>query len=452
MTTTHNIMADFIPEHNITFNGGDLSSDTGAVLALDFIFKNDLFAPYRDLPFVDERRYFKTSNSNGSLLEQVTSRFLLGYNIQADQQVLREDPILHQYFQNPSSASSVSRFFDRACEDTSNAFARAFMDQSCGWINRHVEDLIFDADSTKTDTYGKQEDSAWIHHYSQVGYHPFVVNEFHSKVLAAAWLRPGSAYSADEAPAIMEEVLSRISDSRNGRTRSIRFRGDAAFYNLELMTRLEDRSNPVTYAIRAKGSGNLNEACLDAYYNSDHKEDFTYTADAPFYGEIEYWMTGSERARRVCFKLFFTEEEQKKKGQAVQICLIPHVFAVITNDLDSSVIEVIQFYCQRGASENFTKELKDDFFANTLSHSGFHANALEFFLKALAYNLFHFFQQMVLEDADKTLTAGTYRKKYQKIASRLSRHARSMHLRVASSFRYAERFIHYLRRSRTKQC
>ena len=38
--TLNNSMAVFIPECNISFNGGDLSSDTGAILPLDFINSN----------------------------------------------------------------------------------------------------------------------------------------------------------------------------------------------------------------------------------------------------------------------------------------------------------------------------------------------------------------------------------------------------------------------------
>lgn len=442
-------MADFIPKRNISFNGGNLSSDTGAILPLDFIFNNELFSPYKDLPFDDARSYIKPSNSNFNLLKQCVCRFLLGYPIQADQQIFFDDPILQKYFPQPSSQASVSRFYGRAVEDTSNAFATAFMDQSCSLINSSCRDLIFDGDSTKTDTYGKQEDAAWIHHYEQVGYHPIVVNEFNTKLLAASFLRPGATYSADEAVAVMNEVLSRISDMYKGFERSISFRGDAAFYNSELMDLFEDREHPVRYAIRSKGTGRLNGECIDSYYASEHEDDAVYTAQNPYYGEITYKMTNSDKYRRVCFKLFFTEEEEQKEGRAVQLCLIPHVFAVMTNDAESSVIEVINFYCQRGASENFTKELKGDFFANTLSHARFHANALEFFMKSLAYNLFHIFQLMVLEGSDRVMTADSFRKKYQKIASRLSEHARSFYLKIARSFRHADKFMKYLERSRS---
>ena len=115
----------------------------------------------------------------------------------------------------------------------------------------------------------------------------------------------------------------------------------------------------------------------------------------------------------VCFKLYFTEEEDEK-GQA-QLLLVPHVFAVITNIEDITVKQVIDFYCQRGNSENYTKELKSDFMANTLSHRSFEANAFKFLLKRLAYNLFHFFQLRVMEGADQNMTCGSFQKSIRKL-------------------------------------
>ena len=97
---------------------------------------------------------------------QQVFKYLLGYSSQADQEVLTKDPILCQYFQGISSQSSVSRFFSRVCEDTNNAFWQIFMDQACQFISANQDDILLDADSTKTDTYGKQEGAAWIHHYS----------------------------------------------------------------------------------------------------------------------------------------------------------------------------------------------------------------------------------------------------------------------------------------------
>ncbi len=115
---------------------------------------------------------------------------------------------------------------------------------------------------------------------------------------------------------------------------------------------------PVDYAIRAKVTGRLEEDCQGAYESSIHEEDFTYTASHPFYDEKRYQMTGSDKSRWVCFKLFFTVEEKAGSNGQVQLLLFPHIFAVITSLEDLSAEQVIAFYCQRGNSENFIQTVR----------------------------------------------------------------------------------------------
>jgi len=43
----------------------------------------------------------------------------------------------------------------------------------------------------------------------------------------------------------------------------------------------------------------------------------------------------------------------------------------MTNDKEESNEEIMQFYEERGNSENFTKELKDDFDGKRVSHTQF---------------------------------------------------------------------------------
>lgn len=260
-------------------------------------------------------------------------------------------------------------------------------------------------------------------------------------------VRTGNTFSAAEADCLLAEVLNRIPDiTPDGSVRTIKFRGDAAFSCDDLMVSLENRDNPVLYAIRAKGTSALERSCQASYEaDENRKEDALYTSREPYYGEIRYQMCQSEVTRRVCFKLYYTEELDKQG----LICLIPHIFAVFTNIVDLGAEEVINFYCQRGNSENFTKELKDSFGANTLSHKKFYANAFEFLLKSLAYNIFHMFQYLIMEGTDRKMVASTFRKKYQKIAARLSSHARRFYLSIARSFRYKQEFRRYLHRAKT---
>lgn len=109
--------------------------------------------------------------------------------------------------------------------------------------------------------------------------------------------------------------------------RTIRFRSNAASLSRELVELFETGNSTVLYAILAKGTGRPNDACIVHYRLQDHLEDSSYSQSSPFYGEIRYRITRSDTGLRVCYKLWFSEDEDKNG----QICLIPHVFAVITN-------------------------------------------------------------------------------------------------------------------------
>lgn len=124
------------------------------------------------------------------------------------------------------------------------------------------------------------------------------------------------------------------------------------------MVHFETWIKPVNYAIQSKETGRLGFKGIQDYQLKKVKVDTECIQSNRFYGEIECKLSGLDKIHRVCYKLWFSEEEDKNW----QLCLIRDVFAVITN-LDSSMTpeKVIYIYCQRRNSENLTKELKDDF-------------------------------------------------------------------------------------------
>ena len=73
--------------------------------------------------------------------------------------------------------------------------------------------------------------------------------------------------------------------------------------------------------------------------------------------------------------------------------------AIASNKNEWSDSQIVHWYNQRGEdSENRIKELKLDFGGDTLPCSDFNANALYFFLSAMAYNLFAFMRQLLPEE------------------------------------------------------
>lgn len=454
MSLTTNSMDFSIPESNISFTGRRLSSDSGAILPLEFIRNNNLLDPLAQLPFDDDRHFFKNHNANFSLMEQYIFRLICGLPRQEDQHALARDPLLSRFFKQISSPASFCRLFDRVSDETTGALSQALTSLACRFVHLFNSLVVLDIDSTKTDTYGQQQFAAYIPHYGQTGYHPLLVTDYTTRLVLSAWLRPGNTFSSLGAQEVLENVLNQIPDfTLEDKQRKFMVRGDSAFYMKDLMTMLENRPNPVEYVFRAKNSQKLLDLCLMRYRSSDHKDDSFYTADNPYYGEIAYQISHSNRKRRVCFKLYFVRKNKSRKTKADLPPLTPEIFAVITNMPGWVPVKgVIGFYCQRGNSENFTKELKDDFYARILPHARFEENEFEFLLKAYAYNLFKMFQYRILEGQDCQMQMNSFRIKYQKVASRLSWHCRSWHLKIAASFSFGQIFMKYLHKVRTIAC
>lgn len=408
----------------INFNGGNLSSDGGSILLSQFLKKINLKKLLDSIPFVDLRHLPVYSNTN--ILFQQIIKCLLGYNDQSDQKILINDPLLSLKSLICSQAT-VSRFYDRVSLNTTNEFKKIITQLAYDFVNTNIDDPILDADSTIVTTCGNQEASAYIHHYQENGYHPLVINEYHSKLLLSSLLRTGSAYSSNGIIEELEQLFTQLNNTGN-----IRFRGDSAFYRRDLFKYLEN--NQVTYYIRVKNfKKNIRESVMDMVINQVDWNDFDYTE--PYYGEYTIQINKTKK-RRIVYKAFRLEKDG-------MLQLVPMVYCIITNDFEKSPKEAMDFYEARGNSENFTKELKDDFNGGILSHKEFVKNEMDFLISSLAYNLYHVFQQTILEEKDQTIRMNTYRLKYQKIAVKVIQHAGQVTLSFSSAYKNKTQFTQY---------
>lgn len=411
---------------NINFRGGNLSSDGGSILLLQFLRHFKLVDKISGIPFNDTRNLPIYSNTD--ILCQLISKVLLGYFNQSDQRILNEDPLLSKYFA-ACSQSTVSRFFDRVTDHTNVVFKDILTQMACKHVNHHIEAPVIDADSTLTETYGSQEAGAFIHHYAEVGYHPLVINEFNSKLLLSARLRTGSSYSSNGIIEELQTILAYLHNRGN-----IRFRGDSAFYDTNLLAFLE--GHEITYYIRAKGFTALKRAAV-IDMKSKEIDWMKYDHRCPYYGEMYYRIgTKSTEERRILYKAYCIEENG-------QISLLPTIYAIVTNDNNCAPEEGMHFYELRGASENFTKELKNDFDGRHLSHSAFFENEMQFLISSMAYNLFHIFQNLILTGNDRSITMNTFRMMFQKIAVKVVSHSRKLSLSFSSAYNNKTRFMNY---------
>ena len=410
---------------NINFNGGNISCDGGSILLLSFLKKYNLLSSLNSIPFSDTRRMPKYSNSD--ITSQIILRNLLGYFNQADQLALIDDPLLSQCF-DACSQPTLSRFFDRVDIKTNMAIKEYIQKLGCEYVNKHAGNIILDVDSTKTQTHGHQEASAYIFHYGVNGYHPMMINEYNTKLLLSSNFRTGSAYSSNGFINELKEVLAHL----DRKDKPISMRGDSAFYNAEFMDYMHHEG--IQYYIRAKNYEKIQNMIIDQLEDKGINY-LNYTNNCPYYGEIEYSLQNLSTPCRYIYKIFPAEDKQ--------LTMFPVIYCIITNDMNRSCKEICDFYEERGNSENFTKELKDDFNGSNVGHHDFEKNCFQFMISSLCYNIYHLFRLTILEGKDLQMRMNSFRCKYQKIAVKVVRHARKISLSFSSAYRYKTEFLRY---------
>lgn len=156
MATLPQLTLDFNHKVKLSNDGGSLSSDTGEFIFREFDEKigfSETLAKHLNLK--DDRFYYFHSNEN--LLRQKIYQIIAGYSEDDAADQLTKDPVFTQIIGTDALASqpSLSRFFKR------------FDSQSIAELNlanqdlidkahqiRESKALIFDLDSTHSDTYG----------------------------------------------------------------------------------------------------------------------------------------------------------------------------------------------------------------------------------------------------------------------------------------------------------
>ena len=95
--------------------------------------------------------------------------------------------------------------------------------------------------------------------------------------------------------------------------------------------------------------------------------------------------------------------------------------------------EVIYNYNKRVNIENHIKELKNGFSLEQMPSGDFYANALYFAIGVLTYNTFIIMKNNLLPESFVDKTINTVRWSIINIAGRVSRTARSVYLKLAST-------------------
>ena len=354
------------------------------------------------------------------LLRQSIYSRLAGYEDVNDAERLSVDPAMRHVVggratladKHAASTSEVGRFETEMLSTRSNL--TALMDLSGEWIDKvhrrkPPKQLILDMDSSVSETYGKQEGTAYNGYFECTCYHPlFVFNQFGD--LERAMLRRGNHASAKFWRRVLLPVIERY------RHLSIPkfFRGDAAFANPALYRLLEKEG--YHYAIRIKANTvlerEIEHLLTRPVGRPSHKPKV-------FYHSFQYQAKSWHQPRRVVAKVEWHQGE-----------LFPRVGFIVTN-LNKRSKNVVKFYNGRGTAEQWIKEGKNAVKWTKLSCRTFKDNQTRLQLFALAYNLANFLRRLALPRAVKHWSLTTLREKLGKIGAKVTRHSKYVTFQLA---------------------
>jgi len=354
------------------------------------------------------------------LLRQSVYSRLAGYEDVNDAERLCVDPAMRhvvggrasQPEKQAASTSEVGRFETGILSTKGNL--TALMNLSGRWIDqvhrrRPLKELILDLDSSVSETYGRQQGTAYNGHFECTCYHPlFLFNQFGD--LEWAMLRRGNNASAKFWRRVLLPVIERY------RHRSIPkfFRGDAAFAIPELYRFLE--AEQFSYAIRLKANAVLEREIAHLLTRPVGRPSHQPKV---FYHSFQYQAKSWQHSRRVVAKIEWHRGE-----------LFPRVGFIVTN-LTWRSKRVVKFYNGRGTAEQWIKEGKHAVKWTKLSCRTFKDNQARLQLFALAYNLGNFVRRLVLPRDVKHWSLTTLREKLIKIGAKVTRHAKYVTFQLA---------------------
>ncbi len=354
------------------------------------------------------------------LLRQSIYSRLAGYEDVNDAERLCVDPALRHVVggratlpeKQAASSSEVGRFETETLSTQRNL--TALMNLSGQWIDqahgrRPLKELILDMDSSVSETYGRQQGTAYNGHFECVCYHPlFLFNQFGD--LERAMLRRGNNASAKFWRRVLLPVIERYRHLDIPKF----FRGDAAFANPALYRLLEKEG--YRYAIRLKANAvlerEIEHLLTRPVGRPSHKPKV-------FYHSFQYQAKSWQRARRVVAKVEWHAGE-----------LFPRVGFIVTN-LNKHSKNVVKFYNGRGTAEQWIKEGKNAVKWTKLSCRTFKDNQARLQLFALAYNLANFLRRLALPHEVKHWSLTTLREKLVKIGAKVTRHSKYVFFQLA---------------------
>lgn len=410
----------FQPKLVVDFAGGTLTTDAGLLLVREFDHQRGLTDDVvRRVADGRDRRYI--THEVAALVRQRLYQIAAGYEDVNDADRLRHDPVFQVVASDgraPLGSQPTLSRLENAVEWPSiqrlAAVGVEWFCQDAYGPNEQPPDLVLDLDSTDDPTHGAQQLALFNGGYDQHMYHPLCWFEARTGLLLRTRLRPGRDHSAAFVVEDLRYLLPRL--RRRFPHTPIFLRADAGMATPKVEAALEAAG--IRYVL---GIG-LNSVFRARTASAVAKAQARYARTGrPVHLRTSLWHRAKRwpHRRRILVKIDVTVT-----GLNVRY--------MVTNRRGRAA-DLIAWYDDRGASENWIKELKLDIHADRLSCHRFRANAFRLQLHTVAQLLLAYFRRCVLVGTRlAAATIGTIRLQLLKVAGRVRRSVRRLWFHLAS--------------------
>lgn len=420
------------------FDGGDITSDAGALLLARADKKVTLIdAMAKEM--VDDRQAAKVRHSLATLIRQRVIAIACGYEDANDFDTLAADPAFKVACgrtpkSDPDLASqpTLSRLENRVDSKDIYCAACAIAHRVVAQLPKKTTRIVLDLDAYEDPCHGQQELEFFNAHYDSHCYLPlalFITGQDGVQRLMGAMLRSGKASQAG-VRAIIRVAVAII--RRRFPKAKIILRADAGFGNGKVLALCDQLK--LSYCLGVASNRRLQtlstrtqmKACWRYTFA---KEEWKEDGVCRMFGRFEYKASTWKRKHTVV-----------NKAEITQGALNPRY--IVTSLYKTSPQKAYAFYCGRGDAENRIKEFKLDLAAGRTSCHRFLANQFRLLLHVAAAVLMSAVQQAAQKTEFAKSQAGTLRLRILKLGARVVETTRRVWLHLSSGYPSQEAWHH----------
>ena len=436
------------------FDGGDITSDAGAVLLGAVEERRGILRRFAAC-FTDHRSQERIEHSVAEIVAQRVLAIALGYEDVNDHEELRLDPLLAAVVgkidpkgrrrkrerdrgRSLAAPSTIHRLElshpelaerDRYCrisldpELVDDLLVDLFLEAH----DEAPDQIVIDLDATDDPIHGNQQGRFFHGYYDCYCFLPLYI--FVGDHLLCARLRTSDRDGADGADVELERIVAGI----RARWPEVRIvvRADSGFCREWLMAWCEEKN--VEYVLGIARNARLEAAVAEELKEAERRFDKSMRPERVFrdfsYRTLDSW----SRERRVVAKA-----EHLRRGAN------PRFVVTSLGAEEWAAKELYEdLYCARGEMENRIKEQQLDLFADRTSCTVMRANQTRLYLSSIAYTLISELRRIALHGTELARSyCGTIRLKLLKIGARVRVTVRRIWVSMSECYPHRELLVH----------